>query len=226
MTSGRLVSSGVVTILALGMWACAAGPGPDLHGPEGTRLTAAYSGDWVLLRTESDNLAAKLRGSSGGRGGSPTGGMLPGGRRGGGMGGGMGGGGVRPGSFPGGGDPEEMRQAMQTMQALSQVPGEMNLLMSPDTVTITEQEPQSFALSLGLNREEQELQQGQGTFFARAKWTEEGLEIDKKVDGGGGVTDKISLDANGRLIMKREIENAIRGKVDGTLVYRRKEAGS
>ncbi|MFC1791350.1 hypothetical protein ACFL0I_02650, partial [Gemmatimonadota bacterium] len=40
---------------------CAAGPGPDLNGPQGPSLMAAYSGDWVLVRTESDDLAEKIR---------------------------------------------------------------------------------------------------------------------------------------------------------------------
>jgi hypothetical protein len=35
-------------------------PGPDLLGPRGPNLMAAYSGDWVLLRLESDDLAGKI----------------------------------------------------------------------------------------------------------------------------------------------------------------------
>lgn len=130
------------------------------------------------------------------------------------------------GGFPGGGDTEQMRQAMQTMQIISQVPGEMSLVLTPDAVTLTEEEPQTSTLSLGLDTDEQKVEQGLATFFARARWSDKGLEIDRKVDGGGGVKDKISIDANGRLVMKREIENPIRGKVEGTLVYRKQEPGS
>ncbi len=212
--------------LALALAACASGPGPDLHGPGGASLMAAYSGNWVLLRTESDDLAAKMRGPAGGRGGLQPGGGMLGGRRGGGVTGGRPGVGGMGGGFPGGGDPEEMRQAMQSMQVLSQAPEEMQLLLHADSVTIAEEEPRTIMVSLGLGAEEEEIHQAQATFFARAQWTDKGLEINRKVDGGGGVKDKMSLDSNGRLIVKREIQNPIFGKVEGTLIYRKQEPGS
>ncbi len=67
--AGMLMSSAVVS-------GCA-GSGPDLRGPEGPGLMAAYSGDWILLPTESDDLNAKVRDAMRGPG---AGGVSMGGR--------------------------------------------------------------------------------------------------------------------------------------------------
>ncbi len=53
-----------------------AGAGPDLNGPDGPNLMAAYSGDWVLDRDESDDLDQKMRVAMRG----PGGGMADGGK--------------------------------------------------------------------------------------------------------------------------------------------------
>ena len=67
---------------------CASG-GPDLNGPEGPGLLAAYTGDWILIPAESEDLNAKMRdaerrpagggGMAGGRPGGAGGGFSVGG---------------------------------------------------------------------------------------------------------------------------------------------------
>ena len=60
-------------------------------------------------------------------------------------------------------------------------------------------------------------------YFAKAAWTSEGLIIERKVDRGGGVKDRMKVDDQGRLIVKREIDALRGGKVEGTLIYRKIE---
>ena len=47
--------------LAITLAGCGVGPGPDLASPSGASYLSAYSGDWVLLRLDSDDLDAKYR---------------------------------------------------------------------------------------------------------------------------------------------------------------------
>ena len=49
------------------------------------------------------------------------------------------------------------------------------------------------------------------------------MVIERKVDGGGRVRDKLRVDEEGRLVMEREIDALRGGKVKGTLFYRLKE---
>jgi hypothetical protein len=120
MLPQRFLPSALALAGLAGLSSCGVGPGPDLSGPQGPSFIAAYSGDWVLLRVESDDMDAKLREAMAGAprerpagGGGMTGGR--GGRRppGGGMTGGRGGGMPGAGSAAGGArDPEEMRRVM------------------------------------------------------------------------------------------------------------------
>lgn len=185
---------------------------------------AAYSGDWVLLRLESDDLARKLLDGVAGQprpgatGGVPGGGMT-GGRPGGGMTGGRPGGRTMPGGRAGGMDPEAMRGAMETIRALAEVPTEMKLTLTPEEVSLVP--ARTPAMTLGLGAAEERILQGRATFFAAAKWTKKGLVIERAGETAGRVKDELSLDDQGRLVMKREIDLPGRGTVKGTLRYAR-----
>jgi len=230
MLPHRLLPPSLALVAAAGLSSCGVGPGPDLSGPQGPSYIAAYSGDWVLLRVESDDLDAKLReamvgaprqmpagggGMTGGRGGrTPPGGGMTGGR----------GGGMPPGgglSGGGGFDPEEMRRVMAATQAVSRTQTELGLTLRPDVASLRPAE--GAALVLPLSGEEETVVDGEVEYFATVKWTEEGLVIERKVDGGGRVKDKLHVDEEGRLVMEREIDALRGGKVTGTLLYRRKE---
>lgn len=216
---------GTVSMLA----ACGTGPGPGLSGPDGAAYLSAYSGDWVLLRLDSDDLAGKLRemgqgrpeatgnmpGS--GRGGGMTGRRPPGGMTGGRPGGG---GGRMPGGAAGIRDPEEMRRIMEATLALSRTPGELTLTLRPGSVSLLEEQGQPLRLELGADETASWL--GSAEFFAKAEWTAEGLIIQRKVDGGGGVRDIMRVDDEGRLVVEREIDTG-RLKVKGVLRYRKSE---
>ena len=220
MTHIRLLQ--VISIpLASGLLAGCAGSGPDLRGPEGPNIMAAYSGDWVLDPAESDNLDGQMReamrrAGSGGPGGlmgsggsgSRGGGGRPGG--GGGMAGGRGGGGM---------DPEAGRSAMEAIRELSQVPEEFSLALRPETVGLTPSTGAAFLMSLGAEKEKTFL--SGATVMETARWTKNGIEIKREIELGGGVEDRLALDDQGNLILKREVQFR-GGAAKGILVYRRK----
>lgn len=141
-----------------------------------------------------------------------------------------GGRGGMPGAETGAGpprDPEEMRRILRTTQLISRTRTEFSLTLRPETASV--HSTNHPALVLPLNGEEQgireaQLQTGEAVeFFATAEWTEEGLQVEQRVAGGGRVQDKIRLDEEGRLVIEREIDTGRQGKVKGTLVYVRKE---
>jgi len=220
--------------LSIALTGCGVGPGPDLAGPSGASYLSAYSGEWTLLRFESDDLDEQYReamaarpgasaggipgaGAPGGRGGGMTGG-----RAGGGMTGGRDGGGRMPGGMPGaqgGMNPEDMQRVMRANQVISRTPATFTLALRPESVTLTQGEASTLVLALG--GDESTINQGEVEYFAGAKWTSEGLILERKVDLGGGVTDKINLDDEGHLVIEREIDTGRAGKVSGTLRYRR-----
>ena len=220
--------------LAITLAGCGVGPGPDLASPSGASYLSAYSGDWVLLRLDSDDLDAKYREAMAGRPGASAGGMpgagLPG-SRGGGMTGGRSGGrsggmtgGRTPGGMPGAAgnlDPEEMRRIMMATMAIARTQGEFTLTLRPESVTLLQGEAEAVILTLG--GEENAIYQGGVEEFAAAEWTDEGLIIKRKVDGGGKVKDKIRVDEEGRLVVERSIDALRGGKVKGTLRYRKAE---
>ncbi|MGD8363000.1 MAG: hypothetical protein PVJ04_16355 [Gemmatimonadota bacterium] len=229
MLPQRLLPAALAVAALAGLSSCGVGPGPDLSGPQGPSFIAAYSGDWVLLRVESDDLDVELReamaeaprempagggGMTGRRGGrTPTGGGMTGGR----------GGGMPGGGFSGAGavDPEQMRRVMAATQAISRTETELGLTLRADVASLRPVD--RAALVLPLSGEEESVVDGDVEYFATAKWTEEGLVIEQKVDGGGRVKDKLHVDEKGRLVMEREIDALRGGKVKGTLLYRRKE---
>ena len=196
---------------------CAGGPGPDLNGPDGSRIMEAYSGNWTLLRLESDDIGQEIRGAAGARGaeGFPFGPPNAGGAS------------RRParGGMPGGRgtrvDPELMHARLETVRALAEVPEEMTLSLQPDRVTFTPADQPGLSFVLGA--EEESFMQGELRFFARARWMKKGLVVEKEVDEGFAVEDEISLDGDGRLVMNRKVHLMGRS-VEGTLVYRREES--
>lgn len=231
-TFTRLASAALAVALA----GCGVSPGPDLSGPEGNAYMTAYSGSWVLLRLESDDLEAEFNEAMAGRPGATAGGVpgagSPGGRGGGmtgrrpggGMTGGRAGGGRMPGGMPGSGggmDPEEMRRVMEATMTIARTPRELGLTLRPESVTLAQKEGPSQRLDFG--GDEISVGREGAEYFATAEWTEEGLIIERKVDRGGRVRDEMKLDAEGRLVVKREIDALRGGKVKGTLVYRRGE---
>jgi len=220
--------------LAVTLTACGAGPGPDLAGPNGASYLSAYSGDWTLLRLESDDLDAKYREAMAGRPGASAGGIpgagaaggraggMTGGRAAGGMSGGRPGGSRMPGGMPGAGggmDPEEMQRVMRANQAISRTPGSLTLALHPESATLTQGDAGALVLTFG--GQETTVNLGEVEYFAGAEWTSEGLIIERKVDMGGGVKDKMKVDDEGRLVVEREIDTGRAGKVSGTLIYRK-----
>jgi hypothetical protein len=186
---------------------------------------AAYSGDWSLLRAESDDLEGRLRASqrnqsAGGFGDGMTGARGGGSRGGVGGGGGRRAGGAKRGGTPGGGvDLQAMQRAFEAVQVLARVPEEITLGLRPETVSVLQNQDESTALRLTLGADESEFIHGGMSVSARAKWTKRGIEIERVIDGGK-VKDELSIDEEGRLSFKREVE--VMGRhVDGTLVYSR-----
>jgi hypothetical protein len=212
--------------LVVTLTACGVGPGPNLAGPDGASYLSAYSGEWTLLRLESDDLDAQLREAMSARSGGAAGGMAgPGGRGGAGGrsgGGGRAGGGGRPGGMPGAAgarDPEGMRQAMQATQILGRTPGNFTLNLSPESATLIQGNAASVTLTFG--GEETAVPLGDTEYFVAAEWTSEGLIIERKVDGGGGVKDKMRVNEDGLLVVERQIDTGRNGKVKGTLRYQK-----
>ncbi len=224
-----ILSSAVLLGAAMGLAGCGVGPGPDLAGPRGPELMRSYSGDWALLRMESDDLDAKYREAMVGRPGPQTGmrpggrsgGMPPGGggfpRGGGGMTGGRGGG-MAPGGVAV--DPDEMRRVFEATGRIAHTPTEIGLDLRPDGASFRPEGSGSIILPLA---GEEEIRDGDFTYFAAARWTDEGLIVERKVDGGGKVKDRLQVDDEGRLVVKREIDALRGGTVKGTLVYVRKD---
>lgn len=224
MVSSRWVHAALTLVLVHGLSGCA-GTGPDLQGPEGPRLMAAYSGDWVLDPTRSEDLNRKLeegmRGPGSGMTAGRPGGGMTGGRPGGGMppGGGRPGGGMR-GGMPGGNmDPEEMRRSMEAIRSLSRVPAEISLVLKPETVTFTQDAANLLILTFG--SESERFVQGGATLLGQAKWTKTGLEISRTLDAGPGINDKLRIDEQGSLLLEREVDLMGRS-IKGTLLYRKK----
>jgi hypothetical protein len=226
MSSPRSLPAGAVLFLFAVLMGCATA-GPDLNGPDGPNIMAAYSGDWVLVPSESVDLNTKMTDSMRGPAGGPGGGGMAGGRGGGGGGGGgrggASGGGSMRGGMPGSGmDPEEMRQSMEVIRGLAQVPGEIHLNLRPEVVTFTQDAANVLILTLGASKES--VLQAGTTLLGTAKWTKDGIEINREMEMGGGVKDEISLNEEGNLVLKREID--LMGRtVKGTMVFQRKSNG-
>ena len=211
-------------VLLASMSACAGGPGPDLLGPRGPNLMAAYSGDWVLLRLESDDLAGKIleaqtgQARPGATGARPGGGMT-GGRPGGGMTGARPGGGTRPTGVAGGMDPEALQQALATIRVLAETPLRMKLTLTSEEVELAPGD--APALTLGLGAQEERFQHGRAAFVAAARWTKKGLIVERAGERAGRVKDEISVDREGRLVVNRQVDLPARGTVKATLRYAR-----
>jgi len=183
----------------------------------------AYSGTWTLDPTQSEDLGQEMRRAmEGNRGGMP-GGIGGGGGRtgGGGMGGRPGGGGMRSGGGMGGMgaetmDPEAMERMMRAMESISRTPERLSLNLQPESVTLTQDDTQ--VLVLVLNGEEEAIQVGDVTLAGKARWTSNGIEIHRLGQRGQGVRDRFQVNAEGNLVLKREI-SLMAQIVRGTLVY-------
>ncbi len=209
MTPSQTLRLAGFVLLLTTLTGCATRPGPDLMGPQGPDIMAAYSGDWVLLSSESDNMAEKmLEAMAAPRGGAPGGrpaGRTAGGRSSRGTAAGM--------------DSQQMQQALATVRVLAEVPMAMKLILAPQEATLVPARAQAMTLALGAR--EQRIQQGRATFLATARWTEKGLVIQRAGETAGRVKDEIAVDDQGRLVMIREISLPGRGTVRGTLRYAR-----
>ena len=147
--------------LGLALLAGCAGSGPDLKGPEGPSIMAAYSGDWVLDPTESDDLERKMREAMRLSPGGGTPGLMGSGGAGRRGGGGMPGGGIRGGGggMPGtmGGnqmDLEVRRAAMEAIREMAQAPTEFSLALQPETVAITPSTGRGLLMTIGAEEEQ------------------------------------------------------------------------
>ena len=74
-------------------------------------------------------------------------------------------------------------------------------------------------MTLGADKEKAFL--SGATVMETAKWTKSGIEIKREIELGGGVEDQLTLDDQGNLVLKREIQFR-GGAAKGILVYRRK----
>jgi hypothetical protein len=116
-------------------------------------------------------------------------------------------------------DPEEMRLSMEVLRRLAQVPGELSLALQPQTVTLAQDAANILILTLGAPKER--VLQGGATLLGTAKWTKNGIEVNREMEMGGGIKDQFGLNEEGKLVLKREID--LMGRiVKGTLVYQRK----
>jgi hypothetical protein len=118
-------------------------------------------------------------------------------------------------------DPEEARRIMRATQQLAHPPEELRLTLRPGSASFGQGEFPAMVLTLG--EDEVVITRGEVHFFAQAEWTSEGLVIKQKVEGGGGVEDKITVDHEGHLVIEREIDTG-RFKLDGVLRYRKGES--
>jgi len=118
-------------------------------------------------------------------------------------------------------DPEEMRRVMEATRLLARTQTEFGLTLRPDAASF--RPAGGTAVLIPLGADESAIREGEIEYFAAARWTEEGLVVERKVDGGGKVRDKIHLDEEGRLVVEREIDALRGGTVQGTLLYRRRE---
>ena len=109
---------------------------------------------------------------------------------------------------------------MATM-AIARTHGEFTLTLRPESITLIQGDAEAVVLTLG--GEESAITQGGVEYFAAVEWTDEGLLIERKVDGGGKVKDKMRVDEEGRLVVERSIDALRGGKVKGTLRYRKTE---
>jgi hypothetical protein len=121
----------------------------------------------------------------------------------------------------GGLNPEEMQRIMRATALIARTPTEMTLSLRPESVTLTQGDWAPLRMALGAD--EISVTQDGSEYFGKAEWTDEGLIIQRKVDMGGGVRDKMKVDDQGHLVVEREIDAMRGGKVKGTLVYRRGE---
>ena len=135
-----------------------------------------------------------------------------------------------PGAGPSGSgmmEPEQLRRIMRATQLIARTDTEFSLTLRPEEATLAGAE--SSRLALPLSGEERTIREEKANtgesveYFAAAEWTEDGLVIERKVDGGGKVKDRVHVDEKGRLVLEREIDALRGGKVEGTLVYQRKE---
>ena len=116
-------------------------------------------------------------------------------------------------------DPEAGRSSLEAIRELSQVPSEFSLVLRPETVGLTPSTGAAILMTLGADKEKVFL--SGATVVETAKWTKNGIEIKREIELGGGVEDHFTLDDQGNLVLKREIQFR-GGAAKGILVYRRK----
>jgi hypothetical protein len=203
-------------------YGCGGGAGVDLSGPEGPGVMAAYSGDWELVPDESQSLEERMR--EGMSGGMPRGGMRPsgGGRRGG------AGGGARDGAGGMGGqrmDPEEMQRMREQMWSLAAPARELGLSLTETSTTLLADGSPPLVLTLGADPSV--AMSGAGEIRATARWTSRGLEVSRAIPNGPEIEDRYTIDDEGLLIVRREIE-MMQGRTgfDLRLVYRKAGGGT
>lgn len=200
------------------LWVTTAGcasAGPDLRGPDGPSIMAAFSGSWTLDRASSDDLSLEFRRlMDEGRPGGMAGGGMPGGGR-----GGMPGGGGRR---PGGGMPRgemdsgEMMRSMEALRSFARPPDHISLELQPETVNLSGDDMDPLLVPFG--SEAEQVTQNGVTLNATADWTKDGIEVYRQMQRGQGVRDRYQLGQDGRLLLKREIMLMGRS-AKATLVY-------
>jgi hypothetical protein len=183
---------------------------------------SSYSGTWELVPDQSESYREKMEEATDARGRG-----MPGGMRGGGGGGvgrrGMPGGGMR-GGMPGGGmmDPEEMGRAMEEIRRIATTPRSIGLNLMETAVSAVFDGSVPFQVEF--DADPVSVFDGSRELIASAKWTKRGIELIRAIPNGGEVKDRIQLDEEGLLRVRREV-TAIQGRsvVEVKMVYRRTE---
>ena len=152
------------------------------------------SGSWVLNQALSDNPRDMMQGrdSSGAPRGGRGGGMRGGGRRGGFGGGGYGGGAGGRGSFgggPGGMSDEQRTRMRQTMQLVMNAPASLAVVVGDSSVTLVAEGDTLLLPSNGRKVHRDAADDSEGAVDVTGKWQGNDFVVERKVSGGGKVTE-------------------------------------
>jgi len=207
LVSGALLGSAI--------WMPQAAPRPDL------------SGRWTYNAGQSDNPRSLMQrpDSAGGRPGmegaggrGAGGGGFRGGR--GGFGGGRGGFGGRGRGEGGGGMGDEQRQRMrQTMDLAFHPPAAITIVATDSTVTLTADSGEALVLYDDGRKLKQQVDGG-GDVQIKAHWQGNDFVVERKVSGGGKVTEDYLRSQDGKLLYVIVSFDAGRGRtIDFRRVY-------
>jgi len=206
----------LTTRIALTTMALAGGVGPAPAQAQHPDL----SGRWIYNPSQSDNPRNMDRGSdsSGDQGGGYGAGGRRGGFGGGGRRGGFGGGRGGTGERGGGGMSEKQRARMrQTMALAFQAPPAITISADDSTLTVTPDTGAALTLYGDGRKIKQTVQDG-GDVEIKARWQGNDFVVERKVSGGGKVTEDYLKSQDGKQLFVIVSFESNRGR---TLEFRR-----